>query len=309
MGKNLEDFYQCLNECCARGELERVEGFLLRRVERGQAGELEADELIAACNELGALYRDTGRYERSMAAFEQAKALAADGPDQGGYATILNNMAGTCRLMKDHARAIDLFLEALEICRRNGEQDSPAYAGLLQNLSLAYQETKQYQKAIQCLERALELVQALPAYRQEAAVTYNNLTALYHAAGEDGRAMECVDRALQSYEQCPEEERFHYTAVLNSLAGFLFAQGNCLRALTLYQKSAKHTRRFLGENEEYAVTCQNMRWVYEKMGERGQAAQCLDRAQRVYERLLGAEHERTRAVADDARRLREERGA
>lgn len=115
-----------------------------------------------------------------------------------------------------------------------------------------------------------------------------------------------MNRALQEYEKCPEEQRVHYAAVLNSLAGFLCGQGDLRRALALYRQSAQYTRRFFGENEEYGITCQNMRWVYERLGDREGAVAVLERAEAVYTRLFGAKSDRARAVAEDLRRLRAE---
>ena len=101
----------------------------------------------------------------------------------------------------------------------------------------------------------------------------------------------------------------HYAAGLNSLAAFLYAEEDYERALALYRKSMRYTLRFFGENVEYGITCQNMSHVYEKMGQRAEAAAVLERAEKVYERLLGPEHERTRSAGDELQRLRRANGA
>lgn len=83
--------------------------------------------------------------------------------------------------------------------------------------------------------------------------------------------------------------------------GSLCGQGDLRRALALYRQSAQYTRRFFGENEEYGITCQNMRWVYERLGDREGAVAVLERAEAVYTRLFGAKSDRARAVAEDLR--------
>ena len=93
------------------------------------------------------------------------------------------------------------------------------------------------------------------------------------------------------------------------ILGMLFKDeslGDLRRALALYRQSAQYTRRFFGENEEYGITCQNMRWVYERLGDREGAVAVLERAEAVYTRLFGAKSDRARAVAEDLRRLRAE---
>lgn len=199
-----------------------------------------------------------------------------------------------------------MFLRAMECYRQTGLEDSDAYTSVLNNLSLVYRETGNLEKAIGYLLQALGRLEGRGDRRAELAVTYNNLATLYQAAGERDKAMLCVNRALQEYEKCPEEQRVHYAAVLNSLAGFLCSQGDLNRALALYRQSARYTRCFFGENEEYGITCQNMRWVYEMLGDRQSAAASLERAEAVYMRLFGPDSDRVRAVAEDLRRLRTE---
>lgn len=312
MQSRLEMFYGELDECYLQGDLTAVERFLLEceQQERREAHG-SRDRLLAVYNELGSFYRGVGRYAQSIAAFEKARTLAIAelGTACGQYATILNNMAGTYRLTGEHGKAIGLFREAAEVYRRAGMEDSYAYASVLNNLALAYRETGQHAQAIDCLQQALARVETMPEHLHEVAVTYNNLTALYNAAGDKKQAMLCLQRALQAFERCADEENVHYAAGLNSLAAFLYAEGDYWRALALYRKSMRYTLRFFGENVEYGITCQNISHVYEKMGRREEAAAALERAQKLYERLLGPEHERTRSAGDELQRLRRVRGA
>lgn len=252
MQNRLQEFYQGLDLQYAQGDLGEVEKFLITSAIRAQkSGQSGAEEQFTVYNELESFYRGAGRYALSLDAFERARTLAAGavGENCSQYATILNNMAGTYRLMKDYDHAISRFLEAIRIYREEGRQKSYAYASMLNNL------------------------------------------------------------ALLEFEKCADEENVHYAAGLNSLAGFLYAEGECECALRLYRKSAEYTKRFFGENVEFAITCQNMCWVYKKMGKWDKAIAVLGKAEKVYQKLLGPEHERTRAVADDLQRLHEARGA
>ena len=296
-------FYRDLDRRYTYGDSSWVESFLLQEESHLKDIEGERWQLALVYNELGGLYRGTGQYEKSLEAFEKAKRLGEGRLEPGEYATILNNMAGTLRQMREYSRAEELFLEAIKLYQQEDMTGTQAYASVLNNLSLVYQSTRQLDKAVTYLKQALTIIESLPECRQELAVTYNNLTALCHAAGDDHQALCYANRALQEYEKLPEQDRSHYAAVLNSLAGFLYGEGDYVRALELYQKSAKYTRRFFGENEEYGITCQNMRWGYEKLGDREGAAASLRRAEKVYRRLFGPDHIRTRTVEDDLARM------
>lgn len=308
MEENLVYFYRRLDQHYAEGDLDAVERFLLEYAQAmRQSG---ADALIAVCNELGSFYRGVSRYAQSLSAFQEAgeKIVARLGTDCTEYATLLNNMAGTFRLAGRQERALDCFSRAVEIYRRCGAEESYAYASVLNNMALAHQELGQNEAAAQCLEQALALIEKLPEHRQEAAVTYSNLTALYHKLGRRRKAMGCLDRALAIFEACGREKSPHYAAALNSLAGFLYDSGEDQRAIKTYQKAAAYTRRFFGENVDYAVTCQNMCWVYKRMGRLREAAEALRTAERVYCRLFGPEHERTQMTREELRRLPGESG-
>ena len=280
MEERLSPFFEQLDGVYRQGFPEAVETFLRESLCRAEA-ETDRELELAAWNELGGFFRGVGRYEESLSAFRRAEVLAGKlrGRDSGAYATVLNNMAGTCRLLHRASEAESLFLRAMECYRQAGLEDSDAYTSVLNNLSLVYRETGELGKAIDYLLQALKRLEERGDRRAELAVTYNNLTTLYQAAGEQDKALLCVNRALQEYEKCPEEQRIHYAAVLNSLAGFLCGQGDLRRALALYRQSARYTRRFFGENEEYGITCQNIRWVYERLGDRKNAVAALKRAE------------------------------
>lgn len=311
MQQTLQTFYQNLDQYYAAGDVDQMERFLLEteaQYRKNTTGEAEIG--IAVYNELGSLYRGISRYDASISSFQHARQLVEKeiGTDSVQYATVLNNMAGTCRLMGHFDDALRLFHMAEQIYARAGEEQSYAYASVLNNMSLVYRELEDLQPAIDYLEKALEIIQTMPNTQQEIAITYNNLAAMYRQAGNTAKAMQCVDLAMQYFDQCCEQENVHYAAGLNSLAGLLYAERDDERALELYQKSAQYTKRFFGENIEYGITCRNMYWVYERLGKRNEAIEALEKAREIFAQVLGEDDDRTCAIADDLRRLKEGSG-
>ncbi|MDR3766552.1 MAG: tetratricopeptide repeat protein [Butyricicoccus sp.] len=300
MWDTLDGFYKKLYDI--QNDREQTERFL----NQSAAWAKGAEEQIAVYNELGSFYRSIGSYAQSLAAFERAQVCAASqfGKTCNQYAAILNNMAGTYRRMGDYERAVAGFEQAMAIYRALGEKQTDAYASVLNNLSLTYRELGRLDEAILSLERALLCIEKMPGSRQEIAVTYNNLATLYHAAGKREQAMACLGRAVQEFEKCAEEENVPYAEGMNSLAALLYAEGNFTEALALYRKSAAYTKRFCGENVEYALTLQNMAWIYQQLGQAEEAHAALTRAGKIYQNRLGPDHERTRAVADTLKRMR-----
>ncbi|WP_369282551.1 tetratricopeptide repeat protein [Oscillibacter sp. GMB15532] len=288
----LDILFANLNDCLTHKDSKITAWFSPERMRQSDA---HPEEYIASYNELGVFCRDSGRLPQSLEWFEKARALADVHPDLtcGEYAALLNNMAGTYRLMGQNGKAIEVLVQAADLCWRDRKQETYAYVGVLRNLAMAYWADGQPEPAIRRLLEALPLLQILPEHRHETAVIYSNLTALYHAAGDKSRAMQALNRAMQECEKNREDENVHYAAILNTLAGFLFSEKDFRRAAMLYRKSARHIRRFYGQTLEYAYICQNLCWVYEKMGERGRASDALSEAMKIFEKLLGPNHERT----------------
>lgn len=305
MRNQTETFYETLDRFYLEGDVDGAERYLNECAAHADNTGPSPMVLIDAYNELGSCYRNTGQYTRSLQVFEQAKELVQElfGDNCPEYASVLNNMAGTLRLMKEYDRAILLFQQALALCRQVGREHSYPYVNMLSNLSLTYREAGRLPPAIATLEQMLLLLESMPEHRSEVAVVCSNLTSLYYTNGDQDKARNYLFRALQEFERNSNEENEHYAPGLNSLAGFLYACGDYENALTLYRRSAKYIRRFYGETLEYALTYQNMRWVYEKMGQQDSAVLALRKAANVYTKLYGPENERTRMVTDDLNRL------
>jgi len=246
MRNQTETFYEALDRFYLEGDVDGAERYLNDCAARTDSAAPSPMLLIDAYNELGSCYRNTGQYKGSLRVFEQAKTLVQDvfGSSCPEYASVLNNMAGTLRLMKEYDRAIILFRRALVICRRSGLNRTYSYANMLNNLSLSYREAGRISDAIDALEQMLPVLEALPEHKQEIAVACSNLTTLYFTIGKQNRAKEYLFRALQEFGQSAEEKNEHYAPGLNSLAGFLYAIGDYEHALILYRRSAKYIRRF-----------------------------------------------------------------
>ncbi|WP_176770772.1 tetratricopeptide repeat protein [Eubacterium barkeri] len=307
MVHHLEEFYDTLHTYYAAKDLEAIEGYLSWCEQEMTGKPRNQGILLSVYNEQGSFYRSTSRYHDSLAAFTKAQKAISEylGRESLEYATLINNMAGTYRLARHYDQAIRLFKEAIEIYEHLGQQHTYAYASVHNNLSLAYQETGQISKAVKHLELALEEIQMMPDHRSEMAVTYSNLTALYHEAGDDGTAMRCLNRALEIFEENGTVANAHYAAALNSLGGFLYASGEYERAIETYEKAARHTHRFFGKNLDYGISCQNMYWVYLKMEKWDQAIQALMDAAETYAAIFGPEHERTKVVRNELKRIQE----
>ena len=306
MKDSIDRFYEQLGSRCCNNDPVGVETFLLDCIENNAPCD-DAEYMVTVCGELGSFYRNCEQYDHSLAAFERAKTVAenAGAAESTLYAATLNNMAGTYRLMRDFDRAIDLYLAARKRYHNICGRTSVPYIGSLNNLSLAYREAGRSGMALACLEEAVDLIDITPSLRFTLGAVFSNLGTLYYSIGDREQALRCMNRSLQEYEKCPHDDRWHYVDALSSMGGVLYALGNYWQAASHYRKAAAYTMQCSGKTLAYAKLCQHIRWCCESLGRPDQAIVPLKEAVEIYTRILGSEHERTRAAADDLRHLQQ----
>ena len=98
-------------------------------------------------NELGIAYRNKGRLNEAIQAYEQAYARESQNPEVSPV--ILNNLGYTYSLKKDYPKAIEQFEKAITLAPRFKEAHS--------NLSLIYYELQKYEDALKEIEVVLKL--------------------------------------------------------------------------------------------------------------------------------------------------------
>ncbi len=98
-------------------------------------------------NELGIAYRNKGKFNEAIQAYQQAYAREPQNPEISPV--ILNNLGYTYFLKKDYPQAIEQFEKAITLAPRFKEAHS--------NLSLTYYEMQRYEEALKEIEVVLKL--------------------------------------------------------------------------------------------------------------------------------------------------------
>ncbi|MGN0194039.1 MAG: tetratricopeptide repeat protein [Pseudoramibacter sp.] len=296
----IQAFYKRLDEYL--GNPEKTELFLSSLESHLLESRSPDDRQLLATvyNEKGSFYRSISRFDDSLRAFQKGREIILDlwGPNCLPYATLLNNMAGTLRLIGENHQAIDMFLQAIKIYHHLNADESYAFASVQNNLSLVYQETGQTKLAIYHLQIALDLIRKMPEHQSQLAVTYGNLCTLYHQIGDDEMARKSLDRALKIYSANKDAKNVHYAAVLNSLGAFLFQSGENKRAIAVFKQAAAYSEKWFGQNLDYATAYHNIYWVCHQLKKWPEALAALQETYRVYRKLFGDDHERTRTIKE-----------
>ena len=297
----MNDFYEKLDDLYNSGDAAAVETFILEAVEASGDGSPERAGLY---NELAGFYRGVSRFDESEDFFYKALALfkIARMELSPQYATVLLNLAGLYRIKGEADRAVALFLDAMEMFKNAGDTESYEYISVLNNLALAYQEKGEYENALEYAGEALELMRAGEAGEHEIATSLNNLAASNISLGRLDRAASLIAESLEMYDAMPEPN-VHHAAALTTNAVLQYRSGKHREALEGFKRALDLTRRFFGENIEFASCRRNISDVYELLDDAPSAMAELADAVRIYERLLGSDHPSTRNAREKLEQL------
>ena len=304
----MSDFFDELDRLYDEGDFNAVEAFILDAVDISPDS---SPEQAGFLNELAGFYRGVSRLDESEATFNKSlgifENLGMEATEQ--YATVLLNLAGLFRIKGEADKSIELFSDAKSKLETAGGRGGYAYISVLNNLALALQETGSYDKALECAQEALELLRAINVndhaheFDHEIAASLNNIASIKLKTGEILAADILVSEALSIYESMPDPD-VHHSAALTTKAVISYQSGDVQGALDGFKRGLELTRRFFGENIEYAICRRNIADVYERLGNISQAIEELSDAERVAYDILGEAHAMVKDIRAKLKQLK-----
>ncbi|HSD36854.1 MAG TPA: DUF4037 domain-containing protein [Rhodocyclaceae bacterium] len=257
---NVDAMLQELDGYFHRKEIDRVEPFLLARLGEASAANDGAAGLTIL-NELMGFYRGMSRFEESITVAQQALRLAEMLGQKGSvsHATTLLNAATAYRAGGETSKAIAQYEEVMALYRTLKVDDAALVASLYNNLSLAWQEANEHQKAIQYLEMALPLVKELNNSDMLAS-TLTNLATSKLRCGRQAEARDDLVEAVRLYES-QAITNSHFGAALAGLGEVAFREGRHQEAISHYERALADIESHYGRNAYYEVTAQSLALV------------------------------------------------
>lgn len=252
---------------------------------------LRTMERLVQGNEEVGYYRSISDYETSIEIAKEMLELVeelglAESEEHG---TTLLNAATAYRAAGLCEQAILMYRDAERIFLELGVQDD-RLAGLYNNMSMAFQQERDYEEAMQCLLQALEIIKLLPERKAEEATTYANLASVCYENKQFEEGIRYVELAVERFQEC-EEKDAHYCGALALLAQGYYLQGELEKAITSYTEALREILSCFGKNESYAMTCENCAVVLKEAGFAKQAAYLEKEAQETYEKIRKPEKE------------------
>jgi len=213
--------------------------------------EQDDNSLLQLLNELTGYYREAGQKENS---FQMARQAIAQAERMGlagtvPYATTLLNAANAYRAGGELQESLEAYRKVQEIYDKQLAEDHIFVAGLQNNMSLLYQEMQQYDKALDCLQRALKIVRAKEAF-YETGVTCANLASTCVQLGKLEEAESYAVSSMETFQKIGVRDS-HYGAALAAMGACHYAREEYARAGDYYRQAMELVEKGVGRNGAY----------------------------------------------------------
>lgn len=259
---DVNNMLQELDKLFAENKISEVGPFLEKAWKQAaEAGDFGA--CITIVNEQIGFYRSTCEYDKSLAACGQAFELIEKMNLKGTipYATTMLNVANAYRACGKCQEALTYFKEVEAVYEKQLGKKDFNIASLNNNIALLYQELGDYDAAVGCLKKALDVALSYgDAAASEIAVTYTNLGVSFSRLGKHKEAKEALHAAL-SYFGKINETGYHYSAALAGLGEVCFAEGEYDEAVGYYESAASELEKVFGKNQNYELMQKNIEMV------------------------------------------------
>lgn len=282
----IEEIFQTLDALFAENKIEQVEPFLLNCLTQAK----ETDNYgvyISVANEMIGYYRSTSQHKKAFDAAEDVlmlmEELQLDGTEH--FATTLLNTATAYRAGGLLKEAYTYYRRALQIYETILQPEDFRFAGLYNNMSILLEEMGENEQALALLQQALAIIQKLPNGEMEQATTLTNMGLLYFKLQKAEEAGRCLNEAMQLFEAKGEQTDAHYSAALAGIAEAHYRMGDYSSALTCYEKALAEIKKHFGENQSYAIVCENCAAVCEALQDTEKQQHYRNLADTIYKEL------------------------
>jgi Flp pilus assembly protein TadD len=208
------------------------------------------------------------------------------------FAVSLNGLALLYHFQGEYNDAEPLYLQSLDILKRQLGNDYPDVATSLNNLALLYYFQGQYNDAEPLYLQSLDIrKRQLGNDHPHVATTLNNLAQLYEFQGRYNDAEPLFLQSLDIYKRQLGNDHPDVATTLNNLAQLYESQGRYNDAKPLFLQSLDIYKRQLGnDHPDVATTLNNLSALYESQGQYNDAEPLYLQSLDIRKRQLGNDH-------------------
>lgn len=202
---------------------------------------------------MGVAYAQLGEFRTALPSFEEALSLAQKVGDERLEAPIQTLLGGISDVLGEPIKSRQHYELARLLAKRLN--DSPSEGSALNNVGKLYNDSGDFQRAIDYYLQALPLFADRPERR---AITLHNIGVTYNALGESERALDYLQQSLTILKKGPDRNAESYTLInigvaYNDLLKYrealdYYAQARAIQQKTGNRAQEAETLDLLGTN-------------------------------------------------------------
>ncbi|MDE7308849.1 MAG: tetratricopeptide repeat protein, partial [Lachnospiraceae bacterium] len=201
------------------------------------------------------------------------------------------------------------ILSHAEAIAKNIFSYSENYAKLFHNISLIYSKRKEYRKAQEWCQKALEISErVLGSQHPSTVIVYNNVASIYLNQGRYAEALKWYEKALEIGEGILGKDHPNIAAMYNNIAGVYDNQGKYTKALEWYTKSLEINKKVKTRETNIIPVYNNIAGIYNSQGKYVEALEWYERALKISQRVLREEHPDTITIYNNIAEVYDSQG-
>jgi signal transduction histidine kinase len=195
-----------------------------------------------ALNYMGLIYRNLGKYDRSIDLYDQALKIANESKDSSQIAYSYNNIGGIYRLEGNNKIALQYIFKALGIFERRGDKQGISYCTV--NIGVMYSRQNDYSKALEYLNYTLKIREEIKD-KPGKALALNLIAEVRADMGKPDDALKYYFEVEKQYREIDDKR---------GLAATWGGIGNIYLTKKEYQKALYYQTRSLEISEKIKYT-------------------------------------------------------
>ncbi|MBK9285372.1 MAG: tetratricopeptide repeat protein [Sphingobacteriaceae bacterium] len=211
-----------------------------------------------------------GNIKEALWNYEQARKIYSELDNKSGIVTILINQAVIFSNTGEIENCIKYYREAIELSRKEGMKENEG--GAIANLAGVLVREKDYNAALVCLERGMQLANELSDENLKSRLYYTMGVMNYDKTNYD-QAYEYFNKSKEIQER--EKNYFSLSNTLSSISNVFSARLNYKKAIQFSEQAHRMNLKF-GAPELISHSSEALYSLYKKIGNKDQALAYLE---------------------------------
>lgn len=285
---NIQDFFDDYQKTFWQDSQEETEAFLRRSIARAEA-EKDEHSLVTILNEAAGYFRNVSKCAEAIKAADRALGILERLGYQDGvpYGTTLLNAATAYRAGGQSQKALDMFRASLALLEKRLPATDHRLAAVYNNISAIHQEQGRLPEALECLRKAVDILESNTELTDDTAIVLTNLAMLLLRVERGEEALAGLEKATALFRRAARERGDaaalapQYAAAMAGMGEVHFRLKEFGKAARCYEEAIEHIRAAFGENQDFVTTCRNCAEALAANGEMDKAAEMRARADKA----------------------------